>query len=156
MIGDIFTLSDKGTGGDTKWVMLIMKDHGWEQPSSALVTGLSFSHVQSQQAPYHKNWINGDNRETMSSGGSTIPEQAKSHIDSGETDEYESFDRVTLLAKKYATENMKLTKEESARLEVIHQRMDQKHLRFSDRDWQLIDEVDSLIDEFSNQKDLDS
>ncbi len=156
MIEDIFIPSDKGTGGDTKWVMLIMKDHAWEPPGSALVAESSFSHVQSQQSPYHQHWMNWDNREAVTSGLSTIPDQDGFRIDSGETDEYESFDRMTLLAKKYATENMKLTKEESARLEVIHQRMDQKYLRFSDRDWQLIDEVDSLIDELSSQKDFDN
>ena len=61
----------------------------------------------------------------------------------------ESEDRLVLLAKKYASENVTLTKEDEARLEMINQKMDLQYKRYSKEDWELLDEAKVLIDELS-------
>ena len=61
----------------------------------------------------------------------------------------ESEDRLVLLAKKYASENVTLNKEDEARLEMINQKMDLQYKRYSKEDWELLDEAKALINELS-------
>ena len=90
-------------------------------------------------------------REDNARGVVAIAIQNRSELNNDETIEQESFDRLVLLAKKYVSEKVKLTKEDDARLEMINQKMDQQYPRYTARDWELIDEANSLIDELSNQ-----
>lgn len=75
------------------------------------------------------------------------PSDIEIHMD---YDIKESSDRLILLAKKYASETANLSKEENARLEIINQRMDLRIPRYSAKDWKLLDEAKTLIDELSS------
>lgn len=61
--------------------------------------------------------------------------------------EQESNDRLVLLAKKYASENVTLNKEDNARLEMINQTMELKFPRYSTEDWKVIEEAKVLVNE---------
>ncbi len=76
-----------------------------------------------------------------------FPSDIEIHMDD---DIKESSDRLILLAKKYASETANLSKEENARLEIINQRMDLRIPRYSAKDWKLLDEAKTLIDELSS------
>ena len=62
----------------------------------------------------------------------------------------ESHDRLVLLAKKYASEIVRFTNEDKARLEMINQKMDLKFPRYSVEDWKLLDEAKVLVHELTN------
>ena len=105
---------------------------------------------QPRQHPYYQNAMDWNTKDEGPSGAFTISAGRSKFDDDDIYDDQESFDRITLLAKKYADEEVKLTKEDSARLEMINQKMDVKYPRYTARDWELLDEADSLINELSN------
>ena len=43
-----------------------------------------------------------------------------------------------------------LSKEDNARLEMINQKMDRRYPRYSTKDWELLDEAKTLINELSD------
>ena len=71
-------------------------------------------------------------------------------IDNDQDDfDQEAYDRVILLAKKYASDNVSLGKEDNARLQMINQKMDLKYPRYSAKDWQLLEDATDLIKKLS-------
>ena len=59
----------------------------------------------------------------------------------------EACDRVTLLAKKYASESVRLDKEDNARLEMLNYTMDLKYPRYTAQDFKTLDEAEELLKE---------
>ena len=139
--------SEVNTGQNARIVILVLENCGWE-PSDTATTAPSAPHKQPRQNPYQQNPMDWGLNEDNASGSSAI--QNRSELNYDETIEQESFDRLVLLAKKYASEKVKLTNEDDARLEMINQNMDRSYPRYTAKDWELIDEAYSLIDELSN------
>ncbi len=102
---------------------------------------------QYRQYPYHQNFLDWQN-ENDASGRFAIFIRHLSDRHEADADP-ELTDRLTLLAKKYASETVKLTKEDNARLEMLNQKVDLRYPRYSEADWKLIDEAQSLIVELS-------
>ena len=64
------------------------------------------------------------------------------------------YDRVTLLAKKYASERVGLNKEDHARLEILNSTMDLKYPRYTEEDFRALDEADELLKEIEKIRGL--
>lgn len=59
----------------------------------------------------------------------------------------DAYDRVILLAKKYASERVGLNKEDHARLEMLNSTMDLKYPRYTEGDFRVLDEAEELLEE---------
>ncbi len=145
-------LSTIRTGEDTGQTPYALLGHsGWTDRTpndSTTLEGLS--QEQRPQSPYYQNAMDWSKNEKYASGSFAINSVLLPHIDTDADDgDQESCDRVILLAKKYALEKVSLSKEDNARLEMINQKMDLKYPRYSDKDWELLDEAKTLLDELS-------
>ena len=141
--------SDVNTGQNAQFVILVRQNCGWE-PTDEATAAPSLPQKQPRQNPYQQNPMDWGMNENYASGSSAIAIRYRSEFKNDETIEQESFDRLVLLAKKYASENVKLAKEDDARLEMINQKMDRDNPRYTAKDWELIDEAYLLIDELSS------
>lgn len=104
-----------------------------------------------QQSPDQQNRTYWDEDDKSASGWfvlDTNPPNSDNSIGAVDEDQDAHY-RMILLAKKYASEKIILSKEDNARLEMINQKMDRRYPRYSAKDWQLLDEAKALIDEFS-------
>ena len=89
--------------------------------------------------------------ESDASGAVVINATSPPHISNNVDDaDQESNARLMLLAKKYASERTFLSREDNARLEMINQRMDRSYPRYFTKDWELLDEAEILLREFSD------
>ena len=66
----------------------------------------------------------------------------------------DAYDRVTLLAKKYASERVELNKEDHARLEMLNSTMDLKYPRYTREDFRVLDEAEELLKEIEKIRGL--
>ncbi len=99
---------------------------------------------------YHQTAMDwGKNEEDQSGSSCANLSLPQFDFDADDVDE-ESNDRVLLLAKKYASEKVFLSKDDNARLEMINQKMDLRYPRYSTQDWELLDEAKALINELSD------
>ena len=104
---------------------------------------------QSLQSPYDRNRMEWGENESDASGAVVINATSPPHIANYVDDaDQESNARLTLLAKKYASERTCLSREDNARLEMINQRMNRSYPRYSTKDWELLDEAEILLSEF--------
>lgn len=121
----------------------------WEPIDS---TKIGIWSLQIQQQSYDQNIMDWDTDEGYPSGAPIIDQvdtdAVLSNIDDRVDEDQESRDRVMLLAKKYASEKITLSKEDNARLEMITQKMELKYPRYSTSDWNLLNEAGNLINEF--------
>ena len=121
-----------------------------QEPSDRTIFEASLLKEQLPWSPYHQNTMDwGKNEEDPSGSSFTNLSLPQIDIDADDVDE-ESYDRVILLAKKYASEKVNLSKEDNARLEMINQKMDLRYPRYSTKDWELLDEAKTLINELSD------
>ena len=120
-------------------------------PIDSTIIGASLLQEQPLWPPYHQNTMDWGKNEEYASGSFSNNFVSHLHIDDDADDvDEESCDRVILLAKKYASEKVNLSKEDNARLEMINQKMDLRYPRYSTKDWELLDEAKTLINELSD------
>ena len=131
----------------------VYKQGDTEPPTAAFVLIASVQEKQQDQSDflYSHSSMNWSDRDEDASGSSAIVPILIMRTDNNAVeDEQEALDRVILLAKKYASINVKLSKEDNARLEMINQKMDLKFPRYSSRDWDLLEEAKSLISKLTD------
>lgn len=101
-----------------------------------------------QQSPDQQNSTYWDKENKNASGWFVLDTDLPNSDDSADDGDQDAHYRMVLLAKKYASEKIILSKEDNARLEMINQKMDRRYPRYSAKDWQLLDEAKALIEEF--------
>ena len=152
---------DTGLQTGTQFLSETQKDRGvfevwinrWnsQEPSDRTISesGSLKEHIY-RGSLYHQTAMDWGKNEEAPSGSSfanlSLPQI---DFDTDDVDE-ESSDRVILLAKKYASEKVFLSKDDNARLEMINQKMDLRYPRYSTQDWELLDEAAALINELSD------
>ncbi len=121
-----------------------------QKPSDRTISEASSLKEHLPELLYHQTAMDWGKNEEEPSGSSfanlSLPQF---DFDADDVDE-ESNDRVILLAMKYASERVILSKEDNARLEMINQKMDLRYPRYSTEDWGLLDEAKTLINELSD------
>ena len=135
------------TLADSRWIEEVeVNEKGfrewdeWESDEGTLIRGVT--EERNEESLYSQDAMSwGIPRESGSYSTYVVCESIDIDID------IEACDRVTLLAKKYASESVRLDKEDNARLEMLNYTMDLKYPRYTAQDFKTLDEAEELLKE---------